>query len=105
MPLPKDGSTVLIDTVEQVACSEPHTAQVIDRFAYTDFTWSDATDSRASDDCEQAFRTAVSKKALGDDRYQPGLIHSNRAAPGLQSVYAACVLATDAPMTGSVLKS
>jgi hypothetical protein len=104
-PLPPDGTSVRIDTVEPVPCSEPHTAQVVARFTYTDFTWSDATDSKSTDDCERSFRTSVPRKVLSDDRYKAARIHTERAAPGLQSVFAACVIATDAPTTESVVKS
>jgi hypothetical protein len=104
IPLPADGSTVRISTVDTVPCSAPHTAQVVARFAYTDAVWSTATDSRSSDDCERSFSTKISRKVLADGRHQPGLIHSERARPGVQTVYAACVVVTEAPTTGSVLQ-
>lgn len=104
VPLPADGTTVRISSVEPVACSQPHTAQVVARFAYSDLVWSEATESRSTADCERSFRDLVSRKVLADDRYQAGRIYSGPALPGLQSVFAACVIATEAPTTGSVLK-
>jgi len=104
VPIPTDGSTVRISSVEQVPCSEQHTAQVVDRFTYNDVLWSAATAARADSDCEKSFQTKVSRQVWADDKYQPALIHSDRSRPNLQTVYAACAIATDAPTTGSVLK-
>ena len=101
---PADGSTVSVDTVEPVPCAEPHNSQVVARFTYTGAFWSATTDSRSADDCARSFRTFLPRKIYNDDRYRLMRIHPDRAAPGLQSVYAACVIATDAPTTGSVVK-
>lgn len=103
-PLPPDGSTVRISSVEPVPCTQPHTAQVVARFTYTDVTWSDATNARSEADCQRSFRAAVSTKVLRDQKYRPGRIHSTAGRPGPQSLFSACVIATDAPSTGSVLK-
>jgi hypothetical protein len=105
VPLPVDGSSVKIATVEPVPCTEAHTAQVVARFAYFDLTWSDATDARSKDDCQRSFGTKLPRSVLNDDSYKPGLIHSDRASPGLQNVFAACVIATDVPTTKSVVKN
>lgn len=103
-PLPPDGSTVRISSVEPVPCTQPHTAQVVARFTYTDVTWSDATNARSEADCQRSFRASVSTKVLRDQKYRPGRIHSTAGRPGPQSLFSACVIATDAPSTGSVLK-
>jgi hypothetical protein len=102
--LPTDGSTVRILSVEPVPCTAPHTEQVVARFTYTDDVWSEATNATSEGDCRRSFEKMVPRKVLTDSQYHFGRIHSERAKFGQKSVFAACVVATDAPKTDSVLK-
>ena len=105
VPLPPDGSTVRIASVEAVPCSEPHTGQVVATFAYPKNTSNEATQSRLDKDCGQSFTNRLTKKVRNDNHYRPGYIHSDSTQLLLSSVRAACVVVTDGPTTGSALKA
>ncbi len=101
-PLPTDGE-VRIASVEPVPCTQPHTAQVVARFAYPVVVWDDTVDATSTADCDGAFRARLAADVLEDEDYRLGRIHSDRAEPGTQGVIAVCLVATDARTSRSAL--
>jgi hypothetical protein len=102
-PLPPDGSTVRISSVDEVACSEPHTGQVVATFSYTETTWNEGALSRLEQDCKRAFGDQLARNARSDSRYRLGFIRSDDTRPIPSSVRAACIVETNPPTTGSAL--
>lgn len=103
VPIPPDGSTVSIGSVEGVPCSDPHTRQVVNTFAYPNTTWESDGDAKSSVHCASAFDTKLRKEIRADGRYLPARIHGDLRSSGQNTVYVACVVGTEAPTTGSAL--
>jgi len=103
-PLPADGSTVGVAAVSPVPCSSPHTRQVVTTLAYPDVTWEGGADAQSREQCTNSFRTDLRDDVRTDDRYLPARMHGVVTSAGKNSVYVACVIATEAPTTGSALR-
>jgi hypothetical protein len=101
-PLPPDGSTVLIGSVELVPCSEEHTAQVVAHLGYAGQDYTAVVETTADQDCQREFQARLRPDVFSDQRYQPGHIYPDaRSWQWNQSV--ACVIVTEASTTGSAL--
>ena len=102
-PLPREDSAVTIHSVEAVPCPEPHTAQVVALLGYAGRSHAEAVDTLSVQDCEREFRARLTADVLGDERYVLGRIYPDANAwERTQGVV--CVVATEAPTTGSVLQ-
>ncbi|GAA4910112.1 hypothetical protein EV188_10183 [Actinomycetospora succinea] len=102
-PIPADGSTVGVDEVSPVSCSSPHTRQVVNTLAYPNLTWEGGAEAQSGEQCTNSFRTDLRNDVRNDDRYMPARMHGVVTSLGKNSVYVACVIATEAPTTGSAL--
>jgi hypothetical protein len=103
VPLPPDGSTVRIASVEAVPCSEPRTAQVVATFAYPKNTSNEATESRLDNNCGQSFTNRLTRRSATTTT--TGRVTSTPTAPSSCSRASAPPASlTDAPTTGSALK-
>ncbi|MDD7938312.1 hypothetical protein PHK61_07765 [Actinomycetospora lutea] len=102
--IPADGSTVAVDEVLPVPCSSPHTRQVVTTLAYPNLTWEGGAEAQSGEQCTNSFRTDLRDGVRTDDRYLPARMHGVVSSPGKNSVYVACVIATEAPTTGSALR-
>jgi len=101
-PLPPDGSSVPIGSVEVLPCSEGHTAQVVAQLGYAGQDYTEVVETTADQDCQREFQARLRADVFNDQRYQPGQIYPDaRTWQRNQSV--ACVVVTEAPTTGSVL--
>ena len=101
-PIPADGSTVGVNGVFRVPCSSPHTRQVVDTLAYPDLTWEGGAEAQSGEQCTNSFQDKLREDVRTDDRYLPARMHGVVTLSG-NSVYVACVIATEAPTTGSAL--
>lgn len=97
-PLPADGSSTSVTGVEKIPCTEPHTQQAVDVTAFTQ-PWA-GVQSEAEQRCSKAFTNKVPRKVLSDGVHRPAMMHSDTPSTS----YVVCVIATDQPATGSVLK-
>ncbi len=102
-PIPADGSTVSVDGVSRVPCSSPHTRQVVNTLAYPNLTWEGGAEAQSAEQCTNSFQNNLREDVRTDDRYLPARIHGVVTSMGKNSVYVACVIATEAPTTGSAL--
>ena len=66
VPLPVDGSSVRISSVEALPCSQPHARQVVAHFIYQGSAWDADLEARSTRDCGRRL----------DDRYQMSWIRS-----------------------------
>ena len=103
-PIPPDGTTVGVASVEGVPCSSPHTRQVVGTFAYPGVTWEGGGDARSAEHCSNSFETKLREDIRTDSTYTPARIHSVLNSSGQNTVYVACVIGTDTPTTGSALR-
>lgn len=102
-PLPTDGTTRVIGSVESVPCDQPHTAQVVAVPDYPGRSHEEAIATLSVDGCTQEFQDRLRSAVLKDKRYQLGRIYPDAIAWN-RTTSVACVIATDTPTTGSVLK-
>lgn len=101
-PLPADGSTIPIDSVAAVPCSQPHTAEVVAKLGYAGEDHTRVVETTAVQDCVREFGTRLGDRVRGDERYSPGLVFPD-AASWMWTQSVACVVTTDAPVTGSAM--
>jgi hypothetical protein len=102
-PLPTDGTTQVIESVKRVPCTEPHTAQVVAVPDYAGRSHGEVVSTLSVNDCTREFRAKLRSAVLSNKRYQLGRIYPDALAWN-RSTSVACVVATDAPITGSALK-
>lgn len=102
-PLPADGTTRVIRSVQSVPCTQPHTAQVVAVPGYAGRSYDEVINTVSVADCAGEFRAKLPSTVLSDKRYQLGRIYPDALAWS-RSPSVACVVATDAPITGSVSK-
>jgi len=101
-PLPPDGSSVPIGSVEVVPCSEEHTAQVVAQLGYVGQDYTEVVQTTAGQDCQRELQSRLRADVFSDQRYVPGHIYPDaRSWQWDQSV--ACVIVTETPTTGSAL--
>jgi hypothetical protein len=102
---PAPGTSTPISTVDAVPCASSHTRQVISKIAYsaTD-TLADVRATRAGADCEGELRQKVDTAALAQPGYAIGTIMAVDDTTWNSSRTVACVIMSDSPRTGSVLK-
>jgi hypothetical protein len=103
-PMPTDGTTAVIVSVQSVPCTQPHTAQVVAVPNYAGKSFDEAIDKLSIGDCTREFQNRLLPKVAKDKRYQAGRIYPDPLAWGRRSTSVACVVATEAPTTGSVLR-
>jgi hypothetical protein len=101
-PLPADGSSVPIGSVEVVPCSEEHTAQVVADLGYVGQDYTEVVETRAGQDCLREFQMRLRADVFSDQRYVQGHIYPD-ARSWQWNPSVACVIATEAPTTGSAL--
>ena len=103
---PTDGFTTPISTVDAVPCTSPHTHQVVAKIAYqSSDNYVDVRDKRVHTDCAVALAEKVEKKILADDTYGQMFLLPADITAWKQWPAAACVVTTEQPTTGSLLKS
>jgi hypothetical protein len=103
---PTDGFTTPISTVDAVPCTSPHTHQVVAKIAYqSSDNYADVRDKRVHTDCAVALAEKVEKKILADDTYGQMFLLPADITAWKQWPAAACVVTTEQPTTGSLLKS
>ncbi len=102
---PAPGTSTPISTVEAVPCASPHTDQVIAKVGYapTD-TLADVRANRAGTDCEGELRQKVALATLTDPAYSSGTLVPATDMTWTTGRTIACVVMSDGPRTGSVLK-
>ena len=102
---PAPGTSAPISTVEAVPCASPHTDQVIAKVGYapTD-TLADIRANRAATDCEGELRQKVALATLTDPAYSSGTLVPATDTTWTAGRTIACVVMSDGPRTGSVLK-
>ena len=105
VPLPVDGSSVRISSVEALPCSQPHTRQVVAHFTYQGSAWDADLEARSTRDCDDAFMAELTKKAYNDDRYQMSWIRSVPRPIGVQTLRAVCVVSTTDHTSESALRT
>jgi hypothetical protein len=101
-PLPADGSSVPIGSVEVVPCSEEHTAQVVADLGYVGQDYTEVVETRAGQDCLREFQMRLRADVFSEQRYVQGHIYPD-ARSWQWNPSVACVIATEAPTTGSAL--
>ena len=101
-PLPPEGSSVPIGSVEVVPCSAEHTAQVVANFGYAGQDYTEVVETTAGQDCQREFQARLRADVFSDQRYQPGHIYPD-ARSWQWNPSVACVIVTEAPTTGSAL--
>jgi hypothetical protein len=103
---PPDGSAEPIRTVDAVPCTEPHTDQVVAKIGYqASDDWVDVRDNRIDVDCAAEFDRRVEKKILDDETYLATYLFPVDHDTWKWRPAAVCVVSTEQPTTGSVLKS
>jgi hypothetical protein len=102
-PLPTDGTTQVVASVKKVQCTQPHTGQVVAVPDYAGRSHDEAVNTLSVADCTREFRAKLRSAALANKRYRLGQIFPDALAWS-RSTSVACVVATDAPTTGSALK-
>jgi hypothetical protein len=103
---PAPGSSQPISTVEAVPCASPHTDQVVAKIGYqSSDDWADVRANRVGPDCAAEFKAKIEKKILTNDDYVKTYLFPADFMSWKQQHAAACVVSTEQPTTGSVLKS
>lgn len=103
-PMPADGTTAVVVSVQSVPCTQPHTAQVVAVPNYADKTYDEAINRLSMADCTREFQNRLRTTALKDKRYRLGRIYPDQLAWNRRSTSVACVVVTEAPTTGSALR-
>ena len=104
VPIPRDGSTASVPSVERVSCTGPHTRQVVNTFAYPGTTWEGGGDAQSAEHCTGSLRTKLREEVRADSSYMPARIHTVLTSSEPSTVYVVCLLGTEAPKSGSALK-
>lgn len=103
-PLPAEGTSTVVFSVQSVPCTQPHTAQVVAVPDYAGRSHGEVIATLSVTDCTQAFQTKLRPAVLKDRKYRPGRIYPDAVAWEQRSTAVACVVATEAPITGSALR-
>ncbi|MDQ4118474.1 MAG: hypothetical protein M3235_16150, partial [Actinomycetota bacterium] len=103
-PIPTDGSTVGISSVRKIPCADPHTQQAVATLAYPNRRWAGDVQPEATEQCASLFEDRLRPGVSSDGRHQPAIMHADLRPTGQDSTYVVCVVATQAPATGSVMK-
>lgn len=103
-PLPADGSTTVVRSVQTVPCTQPHTAQVVAVPNYAGRSYDEAINTLSITDCTREFKAKLQPAVLKDKRYVPGRIYPDTIAWERSKTSVACIVGTDEPTTGSALK-
>ncbi len=102
---PPPGETQPISSVEAVACTVPHTDQVIAKISYSPAeAASGVPDTKADADCNNEFQAKLDPNAFGDPTLAPGRLFPADAATWASKPVVACIVFSDAPITRSLLR-
>jgi hypothetical protein len=105
VPLPADGSSVGVGSVQPLPCTSPHTRQAVTTLAYPGVTWEGGGEAKSTEACTSAMTTDLRKEIRADSDYKPAILHMVVTSPSKpDNLYVVCVIATEAPKTGSALR-
>ena len=102
---PPPGQTQPISSVEAVACTAPHTDQVIAKVAYSGAeAVAGVPDAKADADCNTQFQAKLDPAAFTDPALKPGRLAPADAATWARKPVIACVVFSANPLTRSLLR-
>lgn len=105
MAPPPPGQTQPISSVEAVACTAPHTDQVIAKVSYSGAeALAGVPDAKADEDCNTQFQAKLDPAAFTDATLKPGRLAPADAATWARKPVIACVVFSDNPLTRSLLR-
>ena len=92
-----------ISTVEAVPCTSPHTGQVVTKLAYPSTDPFEGVTAKANSHCAVSFADELDASVLADPSVKAGYIAPADAVSWMRSPVVACIVATDEPLSRSLL--